>query len=158
MENNSEQLAKITSKPKAKINKSLRGNALSLVMPAITYHELDAAGVDISVYWLVDHQRNEWQVWTESVGQQWVVISDMNEPLEIGLPLFQRELNAQHGIAIEVHYFPSAGSIEKATVRYQTTSLNKEGLLQEVSMLKVRDQSSDDFMPLTTNQLIQQDF
>jgi len=158
LENNSEQLAKLTSKPKAKINKSLRGNALSLVMPAITYNELDAAGVDISVYWLVDHQRNEWQVWTESVGQQWVVISDMNEPLEIGLPLFQRELNAQHGIAIEVHYFPSAGSIEKATVRYQTTSLNKEGLLQEVSMLKVRDQSSDDFMPLTTNQLIQQDF
>lgn len=152
-----EQLAKISSKPTMSIKQLPKGNALSLKMPGITINELDDAGIEIAVYWLVDQQRNNWKPWTEAAGQQWVCLSSPNEPLEIGLPIFPREANAQHGIGVELHYLPTPDSSEKTVVRYQTTSLNRLGLLSEVGMLKVRAIVHDNLLPLTMNQLKLQD-
>lgn len=152
-----EQLAKISSKPTMSIKQLPKGNALSLKMPGITINELDDAGIKIAVYWLVDQQRNNWKPWTEAAGQQWVCLSSPNEPLEIGLPIFPREANAQHGIGVELHYLPTPDSSEKTVVRYQTTSLNRLGFLSEVGMLKARNIVHDNLLPLTTNQLKLQD-
>ncbi|WCP65917.1 zinc ABC transporter permease [Vibrio tubiashii] len=148
-----EQLARISSKPTMSIQQLPAGNALSLLMPGITVNELDNAGIEIAVYWLVDHQRNKWQPWTEAAGQQWVCLSSSNEPLEIGLPIFPREANAHHGIGVELHYLPTPDSSETTVVRYQTTSLNRLGLLSEVSMLKAKNIVRDNLLPLTTSQL-----
>ncbi|MDC5848534.1 zinc ABC transporter permease [Vibrio europaeus] len=148
-----EQLAKISSKPIMSIQQLPAGNALSLLMPGITVNELDSAGIEIAVYWLLDQQRNSWQPWTEAAGQQWVCLSSLHEALEIGLPIFPREANAHHGIGVELRYWPTPDSTEKSVVRYQTTSLNRLGLLSEVSMLKAKNVVRDNLLPLTTSQL-----
>ncbi|WP_391087088.1 toxin VasX [Vibrio sp. NH-UV-68] len=153
LKTSNEKLAKISSKPTMSIQQLPAGNALSLIMPGITINELDDAGIEIAVYWLVDHQKNNWQPWTEAAGQQWVCLSSPEDPLEIGLPIFIQEANAHHGIGVELHYLPTADSSEKSVVRYQTTSLNRLGLLSEVSMLKVRTIAQGNLLPLTTNQL-----
>jgi len=129
------------------------GNALLLTMPGITINELDDAGIEIAVYWLEDQQRNNWRPWTEAAGQQWVCLSSQNEALEIGIPIFSREANAHHGIGIELRYLPTPDSTSKSVVRYQTTSLNRLGLLNEVSMLKAKNIVQENLLPLTTDQL-----
>ncbi|TFH93410.1 toxin VasX [Vibrio ouci] len=148
-----EKLAKISSKPTMSIKQLPLGNALLLTMPGITINELDDAGIEIAVYWLEDQQRNNWRPWTEAAGQQWVCLSSLNEALEIGIPIFSREANAHHGIGIELRYLPTPDSTSKSVVRYQTTSLNRLGLLNEVSMLKAKNIIQDNLLPLTTDQL-----
>lgn len=148
-----EQLAKISSKPVLSIIPLSRGKALSLSIPGITISELDEAGIEVSIYWLVNHRENKCEPWTEEIGQQWVVLSSPEEPLTIGVPIYEIESNAQHGVAIELHYFPTPDSNEKVVVRYQTINLNKGGLLSEVSMLKVKELVSGNLQPLNTNQL-----
>lgn len=153
LKSSNERLAKISSKPNMSIQQLPAGNALSLLMPGITVNELDDAGIEISVYWLVDHQNNEWHPWTEAAGQQWVCLSSPSEQLEIGLPIFPSEANAHHGIGVELHYLPTPDSSEKAVVRYQTTSLNRLGSLSEVSMLKTKKIVRDNLLLLTSEQL-----
>lgn len=153
LKESNEKLAQLTAKPVMSIEKVSLGNVLSLTMPGITINELDDAGIEISVYWLVDQQKNTWQQWTEAAGQQWVCLSAPNEPLEIGIPIYSRESNANHGIGVELHYLPTPDSSEKSIVRYQTMSLNRLGRVSEVSMLKVKTTTKDNLLPLTTNQL-----
>ncbi|MCW8334213.1 zinc ABC transporter permease [Vibrio paucivorans] len=153
LQKSNQQLAQITSKPSVSIKKLASGNALSIIMLGITINELDDANIEIAVYWLVDHQKNDWQPWTEPAAQQWVCLSEPSEPLEMGLPIFPREANAQHGIGIELRYLPTPDSEEHSTVRYQTNSLNRTGLLNEVSLLKAKNTSDDNLRLLTTNQL-----
>ncbi|MGY3572455.1 toxin VasX [Vibrio paucivorans] len=151
LQKSNQQLAHITSKPSISIKKLASGNALSIVMPGITINELDDAKIEIAVYWLVDHQTNDWQPWTEPAAQQWVCLSEPSDPLEVGLPIFPREANAEHGIGIELRYFPTPDSEEHSIVRYQTNSLNRTGLLNQVSLLKAKNTSDDNLRLLTTN-------
>jgi hypothetical protein len=80
LKQSNEQLAKISTKPVVSINALKKGNALSVGMPNVTLEQLDDAEVEIAVYWLVDQQKNDWQPWTEAAGQQWVALSQPNQP------------------------------------------------------------------------------
>lgn len=153
LQQSNEQLAKISTKPVAAIMKLKKGNVFTLTMPRFSLEQLTEAGVEISAYWLVDQQKNDWQPWTTELSQQWVVLSESGQPLQLGLPIYKKEANANHGIAIELRYLATPDSTEKTVVRYQNMNLNRIGVVNEVKQLKVRNPSDANFKPLTTDQI-----
>ncbi len=154
LQQSNEQLAKISSKPKISVEQLDKGKALIITIPGISINDMDQAGVEMSLYWLVDHRENKWEPWSEAISQQWRALSQVDEPLQIGLQIHQNEANAEHGLAVELYYYATPDSTEKTVVRYQTTSFNKTGLLGEVAMLKVKQTTVDNVIPLTSNHLI----
>jgi hypothetical protein len=156
LQQSNEALAKISTKPKFSINALEKGNALSVTMPNITLDQLNDAEVSIAVYWLVDQQKNDWQPWTQPAAQQWVALSQDNQPLTIALPIFKAEANANHGIAIELHYFATEDSTEKTVTRFETINLSRVGLVNEVKVLKARSVNSSNLHLLTTEQITTQ--
>jgi hypothetical protein len=156
LKQSNEQLAKISTKPVVSISALKKGNVLSVDMPNVTLDQLDDAEVEIAVYWLVDQQKNDWQPWTEAAGQQWVALSQPNQPLAIALPIYKAEANANHGVAIEIHYLATEDSSEKTVVSFETTNLSRIGLVNEVKMLKVRNLSPTNRHLLTTQQITTQ--
>jgi hypothetical protein len=125
-------------------------------MPNVTLEQLDDAEVEIGVYWLVDQQKNDWQPWTNAAGQQWVAFSQAHQPLTITLPIYKAEANANHGVAIELHYLATEDSSEKTVMYFETTNLSRIGLVNEVKMLKARNLSPTNRHLLTTQQITTQ--
>jgi hypothetical protein len=156
LKQSNEQLAKISTKPMLSINALGKGNALSVTIPNVSLEQLDDAGVEIGVYWLENQQNNDWQVWTEQAGQQWVALSQSNQSLTIALPIYKTEANANHGVAIEIHYLATEDSSEKTVMYFETTNLSRIGLVNEVKMLKARNISAANRHLLTTQQITTQ--
>ncbi|KEA64655.1 hypothetical protein ADIMK_1108 [Marinobacterium lacunae] len=148
-------LARITARPRVDIEALTKGHVLTFELPAIPFEELDRAEVKIALYWLIDAQRNDWQPWTQKLQQQWLLLSGPGEGLKMGLALYPEEVNAGHGIGIELHYKPVPEASADDVLRFQTDSLNRIGQLQEVALLKVRDPSSTNLLPLTTQTITQ---
>jgi hypothetical protein len=83
-----------------------------LQFPNISFQDLDQAGIGISAYWLTNMQKNDWEPWSEQLSYQFDLLSNPQEPLTIGLEIFQNESNAQHGLAIELRYHPVPGDLD----------------------------------------------
>lgn len=153
LEQSNLQLARISAKPSVEIREFEQGKALILSFPGISRETLDDAGVMLSAYWKTSLRDNNWQPWTQELEQQWVCLSETHEPLVIALPLYGSEINAEHGIAIELHYFPMADTSEKDILRFQAESFTRVGPLSEVALFKARNLSAGHLAPLTTQQI-----
>lgn len=147
------QLARVSAKPGAEIKEFGQGRALFLTFPGLTSETLDNAGVNLSAYWKTNLRNNDWKAWTDELAQQWVCLSAAEEPLLIALPLFGPEINAEHGIAIELHYFPIPDATERDILRFQAESFTRVGPLSEVALFKARSVSAYDLTPLTTQHI-----
>jgi hypothetical protein len=156
LKQSNEQLAKISTKPTLSINALGKGNALSVTIPNVSLEQLDDAGVEIGVYWLENQQNNDWKVWTEQAGQQWVALSQSNQSLTIALPIYKTEANASHGVAIEIRYLATDDSSEKTVMYFETMNLSRIGLVNEVKMLKARNISAANRHLLTPQQITTQ--
>lgn len=71
----------------------------------------------------------------------------------ITLPLYGSEINAEHGIAIELYYFPMPDTSEKDILRFQAENFTRVGPLSEVALFKARNLSAGHLAPLTTQQI-----
>ncbi|EEY99802.1 hypothetical protein VOA_001154 [Vibrio sp. RC586] len=153
LEQSNLQLARISAKPSVEIREFEQGKALILGFPGISRETLDEAGVMLSAYWKTSLRDNNWQPWTQELEQQWVCLSEAHEPIVIALPLYSSEINAEHGIAIELHYFPVPDTPEKDILRFQAESFTRVGPLSEVALFKARNLSASHLAPLTTQQI-----
>lgn len=153
LEESNLQLARISAKPAADIREFGKGKALMLSLPGLTRESLDEAGVMLAAYWKTSSRSNDWKPWTQALAQQWVCLSDATEPLVIALPLYGPEINAEHGIGIELHYFPMPDAPERDILRFQAESFTHVGPLSEVAMLKARNVSASELAPLTTQHI-----
>ncbi|EJL6420576.1 zinc ABC transporter permease [Vibrio cholerae] len=153
LEQSNLQLARISAKPSVEIREFEQGKALILGFPGISRETLDEAGVMLSAYWKTSLRDNNWQPWTQELEQQWVCLSEAHEPIVIALPLYSSEINAEHGIAIELHYFPVPDTPEKDILRFQAESFTRVGRLSEVALFKARNLSASHLAPLTTQQI-----
>lgn len=147
------QLARVSSKPAAEIRELGKGKALIVSLPGLTRESLDEAGVMLAAYWKTRSRSNDWKPWTQALAQQWVCLSDATEPLVIAFPLYGPEINAEHGIGLELHYFPMPDAPERDILRFQAESFTRVGLLSEVAMLKARNVSASELAPLTTQHI-----
>ncbi|MDD1783215.1 zinc ABC transporter permease [Enterovibrio sp. ZSDZ35] len=154
LEESNLQLARISTKPAAEIREFGKGKALILSLPGLTRGSLDQAGVELAAYWKSSTRNNDWKPWTQALAQQWVCLSDATEPLQIALPLYSPEINAEHGIGIELHYFPMLEAPERDLLRFQAESFTRVGRLSEVTLLKARNTSASELAPLTTQHII----
>lgn len=153
LEQSNLQLARVSAKPSVEIREFEQGKALILGFPGISRETLDEAGVMLSAYWKTSLRDNNWQPWTQELEQQWVCLSEAHEPLVIALPLYGSEINAEHGIAIELHYFPMPDMSEKDILRFQAESFTRVGPLSEVALFKARNLTTGHLAPLTTQQI-----
>ncbi|MGF1768634.1 zinc ABC transporter permease [Enterovibrio makurazakiensis] len=147
------QLARISAKPSAVIRELGKGKALILSLPGLTLESLDDAGVMLAAYWKTSTRANRWAPWTQALAQQWVCLSDAAEPLLIALPLYGPEINAEHGIGLELHYFPMPDAPERDVLRFQAESFTRVGPLSEVALLKAQNVSASELAPLTTQHI-----
>ncbi len=85
-----------------------------------------------------------------------MAVSQANQPLTIALPIYKAEANANHGVAIEIHYLATEDLSEKTVISFETTNLSRIGLVNEVKMLKVRNISPTNRHLLTTQQITTQ--
>ncbi|EGR0480133.1 zinc ABC transporter permease, partial [Vibrio cholerae] len=153
LEQSNLHLARISAKPSVEIREFEQGKALILSFPSISRETLDEAGVMLSAYWKTSLRNNNWQPWTQELEQQWVCLSEAHEPIVIALPLYSSEINAEHGIAIELHYFPVPDTPEKDILRFQAESFTRVGPLSEVALFKARNLTTGHLAPLTTQQI-----
>lgn len=133
-------LARISAKPQAELKMVAKGMILSLSFPALTLGDLAQAGITMAVYWGNNALRNEWQVWSELLEQQWVCLSKPGEPLQLGLPLYAEELRGNHSIGITLSYKPTPEA-EAETLYLQKEGTSTAGPLHQVKLLKVRQQA-----------------
>lgn len=111
-----------------------------LRIPGITARELNDVEFGVSAYWLTNHQRNDWEAWSEPLLYQLNLLSAPDEPLKLGMDIFQHEANAEHGLAVVLRYHPVAGDKSFREKRFETTTLSAQNgkLLSAVSVLKSR--------------------
>ncbi|MBA1276578.1 toxin VasX [Stutzerimonas stutzeri] len=150
------RLATITAAPKAALQPDKAGGLFILQVPGVITAELDDSGISLAAYWLSNHQRNDWEPWTEPLLYQFKLLSKLHEPLLLGLEIYPQESNAQHGLAIELRYPPLAGSNEVQTKRFESlTLLAQQGKpMAEVALLRVRTANAPS-LPLTLDTLDQ---
>jgi hypothetical protein len=134
------RLASITAAPSAGLQPDKTAGLFILQVPGVITAELDDSGLSLAAYWLSNHQRNDWEPWTEPLLYQFKLLSKLHEPLRLGLEIYPQEANAQHGLAIELRYPPLAGSNEVKTKRFESlTLLAQQGKpMAEVALLRVR--------------------
>ncbi|KPN89986.1 toxin VasX [Pseudomonas nunensis] len=134
-------LADITAAPQVALQSINNQPMAVLRVPGITARELNDVEFGVSAYWLTNHQRNDWEAWSEPLLYQLNLLSAPDEPLKLGMDIFQHEANAQHGLAIVVRYHPVAGDMTFREKRFETTTLNPQNgkLLPAVSVLKSRN-------------------
>ncbi|WP_213936593.1 toxin VasX [Pseudomonas sp. dw_612] len=134
-------LADITAAPQVALQSVNNQPMAVLRIPGITARELNDVEFGVSAYWLTNHQRNDWEAWSEPLLYQLNLLSAPDEPLKLGMDIFQHEANAQHGLAIAVRYHPVAGDTTYREKRFETTTLNPQNgkLLPAVSVLKSRN-------------------
>ncbi|MEI6859313.1 MAG: hypothetical protein V5788_05945 [Shewanella sp.] len=80
--------------------------------------------------------RNTWEPWSQQLLGQWHLLSELDEPLILAVPIYPNEKNAQHNIAIELHYRPSVTTEHVDIIRFQTSSLTRSQQLKEVKLFK----------------------
>ncbi|MHC8371539.1 toxin VasX [Pseudomonas sp. MDT1-85] len=133
-------LADITTAPQVALQSINNQPMAVLRIPGITARELNDVEFGVSAYWLTNHQRNDWEAWSEPLLYQLNLLSAPDEPLKLGMDIFQHEANAQHGLAIVLRYHPVAGDKAFREKRFETTTLNVQNgkLLPAVSVLKSR--------------------
>ncbi|MBX8536786.1 hypothetical protein K5D33_18970 [Pseudomonas cichorii] len=133
-------LADITSSPQVALSQVNSKPMAVLSFPGITASELNDVNVGLSAYWLQNHQRNDWEAWSEPLLYQLDLLSAPDAPLKLGLEIFQNETNAQHGLAIVLRYHPVAGDKAFREKRFETTTLSVQSgkPLSEVSVLRAR--------------------
>ncbi|UVM52600.1 hypothetical protein LOY38_11475 [Pseudomonas sp. B21-015] len=133
-------LADITTAPQVALQSINNQPIAVLRIPGITARELNDVEFGVSAYWLTNHQRNDWEAWSEPLLYQLNLLSAPDEPLKLGMDIFQHEANAQHGLAIVLRYHPVAGDKAFREKRFETTTLNVQNgkLLPAVSVLKSR--------------------
>ncbi len=150
------RLATITAAPKAALQPDKAAGLFILQVPGVITAELDDSGVSLAAYWLSNHQRNDWEPWTEPLLYQFKLLSKLHEPLRLGLDIYPQEANAQHGLAIELRYPPLAGSNEVQTKRFESLTLHaQQGKpMAEVALLRVRIANAPS-LPLTLDTLDQ---
>lgn len=150
------RLATITAAPSAGLQPDKAAGLFILQVPGVITAELDDSGVSLAAYWLSNHQRNDWEPWTEPLLYQFKLLSKLHEPLRLGLEIYPQEANAQHGLAIELRYPPLAGSNEIQTKRFESlTLLAQQGKpMAEVALLRVRIANAPS-QPLTLDTLDQ---
>lgn len=144
------RLASITAAPSAGLEPDKAAGLFILQVPGVLTAELDDSGISLAAYWLSNHQRNDWEPWTEPLLYQFKLLSKLHEPLRLGLEIYPQEANAQHGLAIELRYPPLAGSNEVQTKRFESlTLLAQQGKpMAEVALLRVRTTNAPS-LPLT---------
>ncbi len=130
-------LARIVLKPSAEFKVTPKGGALILSLPSTTARELDRADIKLAAYWKID-MRNTWEPWSQQLLGQWRLLSELDEPLILAMPIYPNEKNAQHNIAIELHYRPSVTTEHVNIIRFQTSSLTQSQQLKEVTLFKAR--------------------
>lgn len=128
-------LARIVAKPSAELKVTPKGGALILSLPSTTARELDLADIKVAAYWQID-MRNTWEPWSQELSGQWRLLSELDEPLTLAVPIYPNEKNAQHNIAIELHYRPSVKAEDIDIIRFQTSSLTRSQQLNEVKLFK----------------------
>ncbi|TCD22709.1 hypothetical protein E0D86_08670 [Pseudomonas sp. IC_126] len=150
------RLATITAAPKAALQPDKAAGLFILQVPGVITAELDDSGISLAAYWLSNHQRNDWQPWTEPLLYQFKLLSKLHEPLLLGLEIYPQEANAQHGLAIELRYPPLTGSNAVHTKRFESlTLLAQQGKpMAEVALLRVRTANAPS-LPLTLDTLDQ---
>jgi hypothetical protein len=150
------RLATITAAPSAGLQPDKAAGLFILQVPGVITAELDDSGLSLAAYWLSNHQRNDWQPWTEPLLYQFKLLSKLHEPLRLGLEIYPQEANAQHGLAIELRYPPLAGSNEVHIKRFESlTLLAQQGKpMAEVALLRVRTANAPS-LPLTLDTLDQ---
>lgn len=150
------RLASITAAPSAGLEPDKAAGLFILQVPGVLTAELDDSGISLAAYWLSNHQRNDWEPWTEPLLYQFKLLSKLHEPLRLGLEIYPQEANAQHGLAIELRYPPLAGSNEVKTKRFESlTLLAQQGKpMAEVALLRVRTTNAPS-LPLTLDTLDQ---
>ncbi len=133
-------LADITAAPQVALQTINNKPMAVLRIPGITARELNDVEFGVSAYWLTNHQRNDWEAWSEPLLYQFNLLSAPDEPLRLGMDIFQHEANAQHGLAIALRYHPLAGDKSFREKRFETTTLNAQNgkLFSAVSVLKSR--------------------
>lgn len=148
------RLATITAAPSAGLQPNKAAGLFLLQVPGVITADLDDSGISLAAYWLSDHQRNDWQAWTEPLLYQFKLISNLHEPLLLGLEIYPHEANAQHGLAIELRYPPLAGSNEIQIKHFESLTLNaQQGKpIAEVARLRVRTANAPS-LPLTLETL-----
>lgn len=150
------RLATITAAPKAALQPDKAAGLFILQVPDVITAELDDSGISLAAYWLSNHQRNDWEPWTEPLLYQFKLLSKLHEPLLLGLEIYPQEANAQHGLAIELRYPPLAGNNEVQTKRFESLTLHaQQGKpMAEVALLRVRTANAPS-LPLTLDTLDQ---
>ncbi len=143
-------LARISAKPMAELKMVGKEMMLSLTFPALRLDDLTKAGVAMAVYWGSANLRNEWQVWSELLEQQWVCLSQPGAPLQLGLPIYPEE-RAAFSIAIALSYKPTPEAAPD-TLYLQKEGTSQPGPLQQVKLLKVRQSTTA--RPLTAEVVI----
>ena len=129
-------LARMVAKPSAELKVTPKGGALLLTFPSTTARELDQADIKLAAYWQTDLRNNTWEPWSQQLSGQWRLLSELDEPLTLAVPIYPNEQNAQHNIAIELHYSPSVTTEDIDIIRFQTSSLTRARALDEVAMFK----------------------
>lgn len=148
------RLATITAAPTAGLQPGKAAGLFILQVPGVITAELDDSGISLAAYWLSNHQRNDWEPWSEPLLYQFKLLSKLHEPLLLGLEIYPQEANAQHGLAIELRYPPLAGSDSVQTKRFESLTLNaQQGKpMAEVALLRVRTANAPS-LPLTLDTL-----
>ncbi|MEO8646828.1 MAG: hypothetical protein ABI447_36115, partial [Pseudomonas sp.] len=133
-------LANITAAPQIALQQVNSKPMAVLSVPGMTANDLEHVSLGLSAYWLTNHQRNDWEAWSEPLLYQLNLLGAPGEPLKLGLEILQHEANAQHGLAVVLRYHPVAGDKSFREKRFETTTLNAQNgkLLQSVSVLRTR--------------------
>ncbi|TFH82608.1 toxin VasX [Pseudomonas kribbensis] len=133
-------LADISSVPQVALQKINNKPMVVLQFPGLTIRELDEVGLGLSAYWLTNHQRNDWEPWSEPMLYQLNLLSALDAPLKLGFEIFQNETNAQHGMAIALRYHPVAGEETFREKRFESVTLNAQSgkPFSPVSVLRTR--------------------
>lgn len=132
-------LADITSVPQVVLQQVNNQPMAVLQFPGLSARELDEVGFGLRAYWLTNHQRNDWEAWSEPLLYQLTLLSAPDAPLKLGLEIFQHEANAQHGLAIALRYHPVDHKTYREK-RFETLTLNVQNgkPLSAVSIFRTR--------------------
>jgi hypothetical protein len=147
-------LADITATPQMALQQVKSQSMAVLYLPGVTASELDEVGFGLSAYWLTNHQRNDWDAWSEPLLYQLPLLSAPDAPLKLGLDIFQHEANAQHGLAIRLRYHPVAGNDTFREKRFETLTLNVQSGKQISTASVLRTRSTDAPWLLVTSDIL----
>ncbi|WP_236721961.1 hypothetical protein [Pseudomonas frederiksbergensis] len=73
-------LADITATPQMALQQVKSQSMAVLYLPGVTASELDEVGFGLSAYWLTNHQRNDWEAWSEPLLYQLTLLSAPDAP------------------------------------------------------------------------------